>query len=242
MEKIGSIKFLIEPGHCDINGRANLTYLLDQMLKLATVHADSHGFGYRQLSEQNLAWVISRIGIFCQHYPSNNDEIELITWVSSFDRFFVQRNFACIDSDGKVIVKAVSFWAAIDIQTRRPANLMELQSGHMADVITCPEQDIVLPRLFKIPSVELPPVLSYVPQYSDIDINRHFNSLKYVEHALNLFSADLLSGTSIQSLEIVYLAEILPNMQINFHKDNNTVELKNAANAQSMCRMRIQFS
>lgn len=241
MLKIGTSLFVVEPSHCDNSGKATLTYLFDQMQQIATQHANTNGFGYNDITTNNLAWVLSRFGIFVDRYPANEEKVKLITWVSAVDRFFTQRNFACLDMDDKIIAKAVSFWAGIDIQTRRPTNLMELQNGSLMQVLTQPEQDIVMPRLFKIPAVDTEPIKEYVPQYSDIDINKHFNSIKYVEHALNIYSADLLSGTFIESLEIVYLAEILPNMQIQFCKDGDVIDMKNAADGKSMCRMRIQF-
>lgn len=241
MQKIGEAHFEIEPSHCDNSGKASITHIYDLMQKIATKHANTNGFGYNDITSSNLAWVLSRFGIFVNRYPANEEKIKLITWVSAIDRFFTQRNFACFDADDNIIAKAVSFWAGIDIKTRRPTNLIDIQNGSLLQVLTQPEQDIVMPRLFKIPAVDTAPIKEYIPQYSDIDINRHFNSIKYVEHALNLYSADLLSGAFIESLEIVYLAEILPNMQIAFCKDGDIIDMKNLADGKSMCRMRLHF-
>ena len=44
-------------------------------------------------------------------------------------------------------------------------------------------------------------------RYSDIDINGHVNSIKYIEHILDLFPMDMLRGRGIRRFEMAYVAE-----------------------------------
>ena len=77
----------------------------------------------------------------------------------------------------------------INMDTRKPADLLSLHGGDIVDYIetekACP---IEKPGRIKVSSCM--PVRSMDVYYSDIDINGHVNSIKYIEHVLDLFSKD----------------------------------------------------
>ena len=43
--------------------------------------------------------------------------------------------------------------------------------------------------------------------YSDIDMNGHVNSMKYLEHALDIYSLDYWGKKALRRLEIAYIIE-----------------------------------
>ena len=43
--------------------------------------------------------------------------------------------------------------------------------------------------------------------YSYVDVNGHINSVKYIEHVLNLFSVDWYKSHAIRRFDIAYVAE-----------------------------------
>ena len=47
----------------------------------------------------------------------------------------------------------------------------------------------------------------YFIKYSDLDINGHLNSIKYMEHLLDLFDLDLFKTKDIKRFEIAYQSE-----------------------------------
>ncbi len=48
---------------------------------------------------------------------------------------------------------------------------------------------------------------NFVVKYSDIDINKHLNSMKYIEHLVNVFDINLFKEKEIRRIEINYLSE-----------------------------------
>lgn len=239
---VGEFPIIIEPSRCDFNGNAPLTYLCDKALQVATIHAHRNGFGFDVMDSIRKAWVISRMGFYITRYPAHDEHVTYRTWVNSVERLFTRRNFEIIDDNGYSIMQAQSFWAAIDFDTRRPTDLTEMNNGALMPTITPDSEEYNAPRLRKIPAVESQPVFTHKAVYSDIDVNRHFNSVKYIEHALDLYDEELFSGKEVKEMEVVFLNETLAGTNMAFCKENGIVDIKNADNGDSLCRLSFKFS
>ena len=55
--------------------------------------------------------------------------------------------------------------------------------------------------------------------YSDIDINGHINSVKYIEHVLDLWDIDWYQQHAIKRFEIAYVAEAHQGDKLSFYKE-----------------------
>ena len=53
--------------------------------------------------------------------------------------------------------------------------------------------------------------------YNDVDINGHINSVKYIEHVLDLWDLDYYRQHPIHRLEIAYVAESHAGDQLSFY-------------------------
>ena len=56
--------------------------------------------------------------------------------------------------------------------------------------------------------------------YSDVDINGHINSVKYIEHVLDLWPLDWYREHSISRFEIAYVAEVHAGDQLSLYREN----------------------
>ena len=206
LEPIGTYEFVIDAYLTDFRGKATLPMIGGFMLQCATKHAEERGFGYSYMTERKRAWVLSRMAIELNEYPKNDSTFVVRTWVGSVNRLFTERRFAFEDGNGKEIGFARSLWASIDIETRRPTNIMELDG-----MINLMDEDKVCPidELGKIPPIgkDIPPVESIKIRYSDIDINKHLNSMKYIEHIVDVFDINLFREKEIRRFDINYIAE-----------------------------------
>jgi len=242
--KIGRYDFAIESAACDFEGKAPLTYLCSLLLTAAGLHADDKSFGFTQLAKQNKAWVISRIGLYVNHYPQHEEIIHVETWIENIEKYFTRRCFAVLDKDNKEIGYAQTIWAAIDMQTRRPCNIADLGSNIM-DYLGA-DKSFPVKKMGKIGAVDKEALFLHSPKYSDIDINKHFNSVKYIEHMLDMFDFKVFESKMIRSFEIVYLAEALPENVLAFHWEQESdnqflVDIKNNENKESVCRASLVF-
>ena len=205
-KKIGSYKFIAEPFHVDFNGRLTMGVLGNHLLNCAGFHASERGFGIATLNEDNYTWVLSRLAIDLEEMPYQYEEFTVQTWVENVYRLFLLIViFAIIDKDGKKIGYARSVWAMINLNTRKPADLLTLHGGSIVDYVCDEPCPIEKPSRIKVATDQ--PCAKLTAKYSDIDINGHVNSIRYIEHILDLFPIDLYKSKRIQRFEMAYVAE-----------------------------------
>lgn len=206
LSKTGTYKFHIESYTCDFTGKVTLPIIGNFILQAATIHASERNFGYDEMSEGNAAWVLSRLSIQMYEYPGHDRDLIVETWVQDVARFYTQRCFRFLNGENQIIGYARSIWAAIDIQTRRPIDIPSWRPD-LNDYVE-EEKECPIDKMSKIPSVDdTEPAMGYSVRYSDIDINNHMNSVKYMEHAINVFEPKMFEDKVIHKFEIVYLAE-----------------------------------
>ncbi len=215
--KVGTYNFVAEPFHVDFTGKLTMGVLGNHLLNCAGFHATERGFGIAELNESHFTWVLSRLAIEMEEFPMQYEKFSVQTWVENVYRLFTDRNFSILDKDGKPIGYARSIWAMIDLKTRKPADLLTLHGGSIVDYICQKECPIDKPGRIKVASVE--PVGEYVAKYSDIDCNGHVNSIKYIEHILDLFHMDVFREKMIHRFEMAYVAESYYGDKLTFYRE-----------------------
>ena len=236
----GSYTFHIESYVCDFRGKVTLPVIGNFILQAATIHAQERGFGYEAIVKDGAAWVLSRMSIEMYEYPGYDEDMTVETWVEDVTRFFTQRCFRFVSQQGTTVGYARTIWAAIDIKTRRPKDI-PVWRPDLADYVDA-TQACPVGKPEKIPAVDGEPVIGYSVRYSDIDINRHMNSIKYVEHAINIFDLEIFKTKSIRTFEMVYLAEGTFGDKLKLYKEEkapNEYFVDTKKGEDSVCRSRI---
>ena len=78
----------------------------------------------------------------------------------------------------------------------------------------------------------------YFIKYSDLDINGHLNSIKYMEHLLDLFDLDLFKTKDIKRFEIAYQSEGKYGMKLMLYKreaDNGKYDMAICNEGKAIC-------
>ena len=241
--KIGTYQFVAEPFHVDFNGRLTMGVLGNHLLNCAGFHASDRGFGIATLNEDNYTWVLSRLAVELDEMPYQYENFSVQTWVENVYRLFTDRNFSIIDKDGKKIGYARSVWAMISLNTRKPADLLTLHGGSIVDYVCDEPCPIEKPSRIKVTSDR--PVATLTAKYSDIDINGHVNSIRYIEHILDLFPIDLYKTKRIRRFEMAYVAESYFGDELSFFCDEANsnefhVEVKKNG-SEVVCRSKVIF-
>ncbi|MBO4658002.1 MAG: acyl-[acyl-carrier-protein] thioesterase [Prevotella sp.] len=222
MDKVGRYGFLAEPFHCDFSGRLFMGHLGNHLLNAADYHSHDRGFGMAFLNTINKTWVLSRLAVEMDEMPRMYARFDVETWVESAMRFFTKRNFKVIDQQtGKVYGYGRSIWAMIDTETRQPANLLDVNDGALLGYV---EKDKPCPiakssRVNSSGQGEL--VAEIHPRYNDIDINGHVNSVKYIEHVLDLFSLEWYASHRLHRFEVAYVAEAHAGDTLRLYRETN---------------------
>ena len=215
--KIGTYSFVAEPFHVDFTGRLTMGVLGNHLLNCAGFHATERGFGIATLNESNYTWVLSRLAIELEEMPLQYESFSVQTWIENVYRLFTDRKFAILNKDGKPIGYARSIWAMISMDTRKPADLLSLHNGSIVDYICQKECPIEKPGRIKVNQKEL--AGEVVTKYSDIDINGHVNSIRYIEHILDLFPLEIFREKRIRRFEMAYNAESYYGDTLAFYKE-----------------------
>ncbi|MDE6651064.1 MAG: acyl-[acyl-carrier-protein] thioesterase [Paramuribaculum sp.] len=199
-----TVTFNLTAAGCNAQMQLPLQSLVRDIIDAATLHANSLGFGYARLIEDGNAWVLSRLSMQISRFPTVGESYSLTTWIEGFNRHFSERNFEIIDAAGTTIGYARTIWVAINIATRRPADLSALTglSGSVSQR-PCP-----IPRQGKIKLPEsFPNTTDYTVCVSDIDSNRHLTTARYVELVVNTLSLETCDRNQITEFEISFMHE-----------------------------------
>ena len=135
-------------------------------------------------------------------------------------RYFTSRNFRVVGDDGKVYGYGRSIWAMIDTESRQPTDIFAIDNGAINNWI---EKDKECPidkggRVKMTDEAEF--VRSIDTQYNDVDINGHINSVKYIEHVLDLWDLAWYREHRIRRFEIAYVAEAHQGDQLSFYRES----------------------
>lgn len=250
-EKAGRYEFLAEPFHCDFSNHLFMGHLGNHMLNAADFHSNDRGFGMTYLNTIRKTWVLSRLAIEIEEMPKAYARFYVETWVESAMRFFTNRNFKVEDvQTGQVYGYGRSVWAMIDTETRQPVNLLEVHDGALLDYVenkkTCPIEKGS--RVKMGDQAQL--VHSIDTHYSDIDINGHVNSVKYMEHVLDLFPLSYYQSYRLRRFEIAYVAEAVCGNRLHFYREQTSehdfnIRITRSSDHETgeteVCRSRVLF-
>ena len=237
---VGSYHLTVDPFDVDCTGRLTIGQLGNHLLNAAGFHANERGFGISRLNEDDNTWVLSRVAIEFTELPREYQHFTVETWVESVMRMFTCRNFRIADQMGTTLGYARTIWAMINRQSRKPVDLTTINDGRL-DEWSVPDKECPIAPPSKIKVGVSEPADTVRVKYSDIDINGHMNSCRYIEHILDLFSLNFYREHRICRFEIAYMAECLFGEVLHLYKEETSpgtyeVEIRKDGTNEIACR------
>ncbi len=189
---------------CNAQSELAPSQLIQQIIEVATEHADILGVGFKDLQRHGNLWVLSRVAFEMKRFPRLLEDYSLTTWIEAYNRHFSERNFEIRSGSGEILGYARTIWVAINMDSRRPADLSYI--SYISETVSdhpCP-----IDKQGKIRPIDPPQiVLEYTFRVSDIDLNRHVNSTRYVELILNQMNLADFDDYFLSRFEIEYRRE-----------------------------------
>lgn len=222
-------------------GKASIESLFNILIEAAWAHAQVMDWGYDDLKSNNLLWVLSRMYFKVEKYPDWQDRITLNTWSAGTDGMYAYREYVVENEYSEVVLRASSAWLILDIETRKIFRLSEFKD-------TFPKLDNanVACRQPKRIKADLHPedMKFNRVRFSELDINQHFNSVKYVERVLDDFGIDFLNRFEPAELEVNYLKEAVAGDMIAVTRTNTSDQetlsgVIRQSDSANLCVMRI---
>ena len=211
-----------------------------QFLGAAGEDAHSRGFGVDALAKNNSGWVLSRICFELERLPKEYEQMTLNTWISDYNRLSSTRNFVLYDASGEEFGRAVSQWCMLDFTTRRPVDMSIMAAAHEGHMVDAPSP-CELPR--RLASVEGEPIAEHKVAYSDIDFNRHMNTMRYIDIVFDSMPIEVPENLKAMRMDINFIREarygdklVLMNQQRDTVSD---YEFRNSE-GDVLCRMSLE--
>ena len=126
--------------------------------------------------------------------------------MSDYARMMSTRNFTVGDAGGRIFGRVVTQWCMIDLTSRRPVDLTTpaVAATYGRYLVDAPSPADA-PR--RITSVAPQRERSHEVVYSDIDFNRHVNTLRYLDMMLDMLPIESFAGERAVRMDINFQRE-----------------------------------
>ena len=245
MYAIQTYTYKIRSYHTDSLGRLFVHQLLNFLQETAHNHADSTGYGYKQLIEKDLFWVTSRLSIEILSMPKRGDEIKLSTWVKSIRGAISEREYS-ISLGEQTLVNASSLWFCVSGHSHKPARLpsefCDLMKINATYATTEGTEKVVTPEINGNSSTGI----DITALYSDIDMVDHVNNATYARWIMDELSVDYQLKNTIKKLNINYIGESFLGNKIKVYhtpidQSNLLHEVINSSSNKVVCRIQTEW-
>ena len=251
LPKVAHYDMMADPFRCDFSKHLTLGQLGNSLLNAAEFHSDARRFGMDYLQTIHRTWVLSRLAIELEAMPLAYDKFFVETWCDSAMKYFTRRNFKIGSPDGRIYGYGRSIWAMIDTKTRQPADILAVHDGLLLKYL---DRDYPCP-IANPSRVRLDDRLSLDREldtfYSDVDINGHINSVKYIDHVLDLWPISWYETHRLRRLDVAYVAESHQGDKLRFYRQPlsddglsfgvSICKVAEGEDEREVCRCALQF-
>lgn len=196
-------KMRIRSYHTDVRCRLTIPKLCSFFQEVAGNHTYACGVGWEVMKKENVFWALSRLKIEVDKYPALHDYVTIRTWSNGTDGPMAIRHFQVFDESQNVIIKAISSWLIVNIETRhlvRPDECM--RNFPLCDVRLFPKNLDKIEKLANPVERET----SFV-RFTETDMNMHVNNVCYIERIINTFDYNFLKQNEMSKFEINFIKE-----------------------------------
>lgn len=192
-------RFHLTTGDFDFNDNITPFGVLNLFQEIAGNHAEELGIGFQATYEQGMIWILAKNKYEVVRFPHLSEVVDVITWPKLPNRFDCEREYQIRNLDGEILVKGISKWCVIDINTMRlvPSSRVSFPGEFLEE-----KNFLESPFVFIETNLEeFKEVLTYRVRPSDIDHNKHMNNANYVKV---VYDALDIKNEKIQDIQIDY--------------------------------------
>ncbi len=191
----------------DFQGWASLESLCRFFQEAAWKHAEALGVGYHHLARRNELWVLARLRVEIKRLPRWGETFTIQTWPRAAKSVFAMRDFEMLDGSGARLAAGSSAWLVLDATTRKPRRSDKLLSS----ICSLAERRALSQDPAKLAPTASPAgspcIVERAVRYSDLDVNNHVTSSRYIGWLLDTYPLDFLRAHIPARLEVNYLDE-----------------------------------
>ncbi len=184
--------------------------MLNLFVDMAAMHAETCG---EVLGQSERRWLLHGYRVNIVERPRYGTEIEISTWPTFFKNVTSTREFEIRDSEGNLLVTALSDWARVNITERKPVKITkeEIESYK-------PDPAYSNYNAARMPRVSEPEVYDsehrFIADWRFMDMYGHLNNSYYLDIAQRFLPEEKRAEAAKLDFDVVYKQEILENAEI----------------------------
>lgn len=183
--------------------------IMDLFQDVAGRHANELGAGTDALMKKNVVWILVKLRFRVLKDARMYQRVRVRTWPLPPQRISYEREYVITDDNGETIVEGSSEWVLMDFSDRRIVKLDDIYPLERF----CEKRNYEerFPRLRAFEGEEK--VYSFLPPYSDFDMNGHINNTKYANFVFDALSPE--KPLFLKEFQMEYHREVLPGEKLN---------------------------
>ncbi|KAE8687512.1 Palmitoyl-acyl carrier protein thioesterase [Hibiscus syriacus] len=196
---------------------ASIETLMNHLQETAINHCKSagllgEGFGATpEMCKKNLIWVVTRMQVVFDRYPTWGDVVQVDTWVSASGKNGMRRDWLVSDNKtGEILTRATSVWVMMNKVTRRLSKIPEEVRGEI-EPFFINSDPVVAEDSRKLVKLDVSTAefvrKGLTPRWSDLDVNQHVNNVKYIGWILESAPLAVLESHELSSMTLEYRRE-----------------------------------
>lgn len=178
--------------------------LFNYMQEAAIDHGDAAGMDGNMLADLGYAWMMNRLHLRIERYPTRRERIQIETWGSNLKGLYAIREWRATDEQDRVVALATGRWIILDLKRMKiikiPDVMAERYGEHEGRVIDDPFERMTaiedggFERRFHV-------------RLSELDTNQHANSACYIDWCLEAVPERVLADYLPYSIELTFKKE-----------------------------------
>lgn len=201
--------------------------ILDFFQDVAGIHADILDIGYEKMISRNLIWVLVRTKYEVIKNPHSYETVKVTTWPKKKGKIDFDREYTIEDLNGNLLVKGVSKWIVVNVNTRRISLAKDI--NYNTEPCSLENFPGSFPKIDDF-SIEDCNCYETMTTFSDLDHNMHINNINYAKYILNAIK--LKKDELVKTFEINYVKELQKDEKVLIYskKDGKTILIKGIIN------------
>ena len=223
----------------NLRGALKESSLLNFLQDVATLSAESLGFGPTFVFVNQYAWVVLRYHIEIYKDIKDITNIIIKTQPRGTSKLFAFRDFEFYSNEDVLLGKVVSTWMLIDVNTRRPLPTQKVLS--MMPIYEKRQDDLEYSKIDNFETVTYKK--EFDVRFDDIDVNKHANNCNYIIWALEALPNDFRLNHYPKTIDIKYQKETGLGSKVlsEVFVENDCSLHRISENGEELCSLRIEW-
>ena len=206
--------FQVYTNNADSRKIAKAGTLFAYFIEAASMHAERLGIGHKSLQDNhNAFWALSKVHFEIRQTPTWHQKVNVTTWPSGYNRLFARRYFQIADEQGNIIVEGASDWVIMSFETRGLCNVQSIVENVAQFNLEQEHLNLNTTKVQPADADNSQKTLRRV-MYSDLDMNNHLTSMRYLDWALDCIDIDYLNTHTVQTVDINFMHETPVNEDV----------------------------